>query len=212
MSKINISFGSNFQNKEMIESAIEAAEQYVFEHLKITWDVELRVSDEPRENLILEDGVGGRTITSSLIEFVINEKVATESKIFEMVSHELCHAARWGYNSEWMNTLFDGVICEGIATCFEAEIMKDREEKTFFIKIITERSDDENEKILESLKEQLDSKEYDYNAVFFNGNDELPRWAGYSLGYYFVKRYLDKTGKSIEEAYTDKYADFTLTK
>ena len=212
MNKINISFGSNFQNKEMIESAIEAAEQYVFEHLKITWDVELRVSDEPRENLILEDGVGGRTITSSLIEFVINEKVATESKIFEMVSHELCHAARWGYNAEWMNTLFDGIISEGIATYFEWEIMKEREEKTFFIKTITARSDDENEKILESLKEQLDSKEYDYNTIFFNGNDELPRWAGYSLGYYFVKKHLDKTGKSIEEAYTDKYADFTLTK
>ena len=212
MSKISISFGSNFQNKEMIESAIEAAEQYVFEHLKITWDVELRVSDEPRENLILEDGVGGRTITSSLIEFVINEKVATENSIFEMVSHELCHAARWGYNAEWMNTLFDGIISEGIATYFEWEIMKERGEKTFFITTITERSDDENEKILESLKEQLDSKEYDYNTIFFNGNDELPRWAGYSLGYYFVKKYLDKTGKSIEEAYTDKYADFTLTK
>ncbi len=38
--------------------------------------------------------------------------------------------------------------------------------------------------------------------------DELPRWAGYSLGYYFVKEYLERTGKKIEEAFFDKYADF----
>lgn len=38
--------------------------------------------------------------------------------------------------------------------------------------------------------------------------DELPRWAGYSLGYYLVKRYLERTGKKIEEAFFDKYADF----
>jgi hypothetical protein len=43
--------------------------------------------------------------------------------------------------------------------------------------------------------------------VFFNGNDELPRWAGYSLGYYLVKKYLTKTGKKIEDAFADKYAD-----
>ncbi len=38
--------------------------------------------------------------------------------------------------------------------------------------------------------------------------DELPCWAGYSLGYYLVKRYLERTGKKIEEAFFDKYADF----
>ena len=38
--------------------------------------------------------------------------------------------------------------------------------------------------------------------------DELPRWAGYSLGYYLVKRYLERTGKKIKEAFFDKYADF----
>ena len=30
---------------------------------------------------------------------------------------------------------------------------------------------------------------------FFNGNDELPRWAGYSLGYYLVKNILRKLVK-----------------
>lgn len=45
---------------------------------------------------------------------------------------------------------------------------------------------------------------------FFTGNDKLPRWSGYSLGYYLVKKYLEKTHKTIEEAFADKYEDFRI--
>lgn len=100
------------------------------------------------------------------------------------------------------------MISEGIATYLEAEFVKDRTEKTVFIKTILERSDEENEKILDKLRSQLDSKYYDYDTIFFNGSNELPRWAGYSLGYYLVRKYLKKTGKKIENAFADKYADF----
>lgn len=129
----------------------------------------------------------------------------------EMLVHELCHAARWGKNDEWINSLFDGIISEGIATYFESEFASNLKEKTTFIKTITERPDETNLEILEKLRNQLESNHYNYNAILFNGNDELPRWSGYSLGYYLVKKYLEKTGKTIEDAFTDKYADFKIT-
>ena len=100
------------------------------------------------------------------------------------------------------------MISEGIATYLEAEFIKNREEKTLFVKTILERTDEDNERILEELRDKLDSNYYDYDMIFFNGNDKLPRWSGYSLGYYLVKKYLEKTGKKIEEAFADKYADF----
>ena len=106
------------------------------------------------------------------------------------------------------NSLFDGVVSEGIATYLEAEFIKDRTGKTVFIKTILERSDEENEKILEKFRSQLELNYYDYDTIFFNGSNELPRWAGYSLGYYLVKKYLKKTGKKIEDAFADKHADF----
>ena len=84
--------------------------------------------------IIPEDGVGGHTRTFDFIEFAIDEEKATENLISEMVTHELCHAARWGKNDEWINSLLDGVISEGIATYLEAEFIKDRTEKTVFIK------------------------------------------------------------------------------
>lgn len=212
MNKVNILLtranGNLDDQTETIEKTVRVAEQYVFPKLKIDWDIDLLVTNRLYDIIITEDGVGGRTRTSDFIEFAIDEEKATENLISEMVAHELCHAARWGKNDEWINSLFDGVINEGIATYFEAEFVKDRTEKTVFIKTILERSDEENEKILEKLRSQLDSNYYDYDTIFFNGSNELPRWSGYSLGYYLVRKYLKKTGKKIEDAFADKYADF----
>ncbi len=213
MNKVNLLLteanGNLSSGREMIISAVKTTEEYVFPKLKIDWDIDLLVTNRLYDIIIPEDGVGGRTRTSDFIEVAINEK-ATENLISEMIAHELCHAARWGKNKEWINSLFDGIISEGIATYLEAEFVKDREEKTVFIKTILERTDNENEKILEKLRDQLDSNYYDYDTIFFNGNDELPRWSGYSLGYYLVKKYLEKINKKIEDAFADKYADFKI--
>ena len=202
--------GNLSSSKEIIKDAVKTAYEYVFPKLKVNWDIDLLVTNRLYDIIIPEDGVGGRTKTSDYIEFAIDEKKATKNSISEMVTHELCHAARWGKNDEQINSLFDGIISEGIATYLEAEFVKNRKEKTFFIKTILERTNDENEKILKELRSQLDSNYYDYNTIFFNGNDELPRWSGYSLGYYLVKKYLKKTNKKIENAFTDKYADFKI--
>lgn len=214
MNKVNLlvteANGNLSGSKEMIINAVKTAYEYVFSKLKVDWDIDLLVTNRLYDIIIPEDGVGGRTRTSDFIEFAINEEKATKNLISEMVAHELCHAARWGKNDEWINSLFDGIISEGVATYLEAEFVKDRKEKTVFIKTILERTDDKNEKILEKLRNQLDSNYYDYDTIFFDGNDELPRWAGYSLGYYLVKKYLEKTNKKIEDAFTDKYADFRI--
>ena len=214
MYKVNILLteanGNLSDSREIIVDAVKTAEEYVFPKLKVNWDIDLLVTNRLYDIIIPEDGVGGRTRTSDFIEFAINQEKATKNLISEMVAHEFCHAARWGKNDEWINSLFDGIISEGIATYLEAEFVKDRKEKTVFIETILERTDDENKKILEKLRDQLESNYYDYDTIFFNGNDELPRWSGYSLGYYLVKKYLEKTHKKIEDAFADKYAEFKI--
>ena len=209
MNKINILLtganGNLSDKKEMIEKAVKVAEEYAFQKLKIDWDIDVLVTNRLHDILIPEDGVGGYTRTS---DFALNQEKATENLISEMLVHELCHAARWGKNNEWMTSLFDRIINEGIATYFEAEFIKNRNERTVFIQTILERPDEENEKILDQVRDRLDSNEYDYYGIFFTGNNKLPRWSGYSLGYYLVKKYLEKTGKTIEEAFADNYVDF----
>lgn len=211
MNKVNILLteanGNLLNCRKMIIDAVKTAEEYAFPNLKINWDIDVLVTNRI-PMIIPENGAGGYTFSADFIRINIDDEKATENLISENVVHELCHAARWGKNDEWMKSLFDGLIFEGLACMFEAKFAKDKSEKTLFIKTILERTSEENEKILKELHEQLNSNYYDYNMIFFNGNDKLPRWSGYSLGYYLVKKYLEKTGKKIEEVFADKYADF----
>lgn len=192
--------------EEKIREAVEKAEKYAFEKLNIDWDIDLLVTNRLFNYLIPEDSVGGRTWSSDFIELAIDDQKVTEEAISEILTHELCHAARWGKNNEWTQMLLDEIIFEGIATYFEAEYAKTSGNKTFFLDTVTKRSDEENERILTQLSEQLNCKEYNHEAIFFRGNEKLLRWSGYSLGYYLVKRHLEKTGKSINEAYADEYS------
>ena len=213
MNKVNILLteanGNLSNKKEMIENAIKMAEEYAFSKLNIDWDIDVLVTNRI-PMIIPENGAGGYTFSADFIRINIDDKKVTGNLISENVVNELCHAARWGKNDEWIKSLFDGLIFEGLACVLEAEFVKDRSEKSLFIKTILERTDEKNEKILEELRGQLDSSRYNYDTIFFNGNNELPRWSGYSLGYYLVKKYLEKTGKKIEEAFADKYADFRI--
>lgn len=213
MNKINILLteanGNLSDKKEMIKTAVKTAEKYVFPKLKIDWDIDVLVTNRI-PMIIPENGAGGFTFSADFIRIIIDDKKATENLISENVVHELCHAARWGKNDEWIKSLFDGLLFEGLACVLEDEFVNNNLEKTLFIKTILERSDEENEKILAVVRDKLDSNEYNYDEIFFNGNDKLPRWAGYSLGYYLVKKYLEKTNKRIEDAFADKYADFRI--
>ena len=214
MSKINVllanSAGEFNETQSDIINAIKEVERYTFSKLKIDWNIDLVVNNRMDFLVIPEDGVGGYTYASDFIISALDLKSMSIPRFKEMLAHELCHAARWGKNDEWMNTLFDGMISEGVATYFNAEFAKNNSEKQFFTKTILERSDEENEHILNELRGNLDDKHYDYNTIFFTGNDKLPRWSGYSLGYYLVKKYLEKTHKTIEEAFADKYEDFRI--
>lgn len=214
MSKINVLLananGNLDETKDTILAAVKEVESYAFSKLKIDWNIDVVVTDSAYSIIIPEDGVGGYTYANNFIVSALDLKSMSIPRFKEMLAHELCHAARWGKNNEWMNTLFDGMISEGVATYFNAEFAKNNSEKQFFTKTILERSDEENEHILNELRGNLDDKHYDYNTIFFSGNDKLPRWSGYSLGYYLVKKYLEKTHKTIEEAFADKYEDFRI--
>ena len=113
-------------------------------------------------------------------------------EIAEVLVHELCHAVRWGKNDERLNTLYDTLIFEGITVCFTGEYCKDKSEHQFYMDVVMKRTDSENEKILKTLKEQLENTNYDYNKIFTGNGKDLPYWADYSLGYYLVKKYLKK--------------------
>ena len=47
-----------------------------------------------------------------------------------------------------------------------------------------------------------------FNKIFIDGDESLPRWSGYRLGYYLVKKYLQDKSKDIYTATLDRYKEF----
>ena len=166
---------------DYIPEAFQRAEEFILKKFKINWEVDVVVTSRMSDILIPEDGVGGRTYASDFIVINIEPKQATIAKLSEMLIHELGHAIRWGYNSEWAKDLFS----ESILKC----------------------SSDNNREILDLLKPNLQDNNYKYNDIFFGGGI-FPRWSGYSAGFYLVQKYLEITGKNIFQAIAEPYEDY----
>ena len=163
---------------------------------------------------IAEDGIAGKTLHSRLIMLSIdkNQHEINEDFIFETICHEMSHSLRWEKLPEYAETMFDGMILEGLAVALgeEAMIGSEQQDKQFFLKEMQKTSQAKIDEMIAALKDSFADKVYDYNKIFFTSDDILPRWAGYKLGYYFVKQYLRQTNQTIAQATLASYKEFSL--
>ena len=197
---------------ESIKKGIKRAKEYTAPKLNIAEDIDLVVTPELPDFLIPEDYLGARTYTGNFIMVSLDPSHVVEDLVYEVVCHEMCHAARWQKNTEEMKNLFDGMILEGLAVNFEEQAVQNQKNRQFFLESMLKRSDEENAKILDIIKGDLNNEYYDYYTIFILGNREkhIPRWSGYSVGYYIVKKYMAKTGKTIEEIYAEPFDNFRI--
>ena len=198
----------------MFKNAAQQAEAFVSsEFAQFDYEVDIVVTtSSPFLPTIAEDGITGKTLHSRLIMLSIDKQQheISEDFVFETVCHELSHSLRWEKLPEYAETMFEGMILEGLAVVLEEEAMADsgRRDQQFFLNEVQKTSQTEIDKMITALKDNFEDKVYDYNKIFFTGDDVLPRWAGYKLGYYFVKRYLHKTNQTIAQATLASYKDF----
>lgn len=198
----------------MFKNAAQQAEAFVSsEFAQFDYEVDVIIATSSFIlPTIAEDGIAGKTLHSRLIILSLdkNQHEISEGFIFETICHEMSHSLRWEKLPEYAETMFDGMILEGLAVALEEEAMikTGRQDKQFFLKEIQETPRAEIDKMITVLKDKFEDKIYDYNKIFFTGDDILPRWAGYRLGYYFVKRYLHKTNQTIAQATLASYKDF----
>lgn len=208
--------GNVFSENEIavINAAVTAAEQYLSRGFPFDYDVDLVVT--PPSLLmatIPEDGITGRTYSSRLVMLVIDKQQAeiSEDIVFETICHEMSHSMRWEKQPELANTLLENMIMEGLAVALEEKAMTDtkRKNKQFFLSTVQATDQKTIDELVEYLKSELENDQYDYERLFFRGDEKLPRWAGYKLGYYFVKKYMREHDVSIEEATLISYKNFS---
>lgn len=199
---------------DVLQSAARQAEKFISDNFEFDYDVDVMITAPSfLLSAIPEDGISGYTYSSRLIALVIDKEQGPlrEEIVFETMCHEMSHSMRWEKLPEYSKTMFDSMIFEGLAIALEEKAVADKavESRQFFLTEIQQTSQETIDGMIEQLKDTFDSKDFDYNTVFYSGNDSLPRWAGYRLGYYFVKKHLEKNTDTLEELTVASYAKFS---
>lgn len=219
MGKINLlianaNAGFNEDEIKLFKSATKASEEFIGSLFDFDYVVDLVItSPSYLMSTIPEDGISGRTYNSNLIMIAIDKQQAkiTEDRVFETICHEMSHSLRWEKLDEHSRTLFDGFILEGLAIVLEEKALDStkRKEKQFFLQEMQKTNQATVDLLISRLKDNFNDERYDYNKIFYTGDDAIPRWAGYRLGYYFVNKYLEETGSTIAEATLASYKNFS---
>jgi len=138
------------------------------------------------------DGIGGFSPADDYVQIALdftypNLKKILDKYVERTLIHELHHTQRYKAN-QLGNTLFEFMISEGLADYFVfeitgaapkwAKVLSDKQKKVMFKKAMPE----------------MNKKIFSYEDWFICGSKKrnIPKWAGYSLGFELVRLYLEK--------------------
>lgn len=167
---------------DRIRAGIDAL--VAIEHRQGAVDVLVRRADR---GIVPELGLGGSCYEPHLVTIAIAPESdafegALEAGVFrQTLAHELHHALRCaacGYGE----TFGDALVSEGLADHFAVEA-------TGCEPLLWTQSPGLSPTVLQRAHATLAATTYDHEAWFFGG-DDLPRWAGYALGWQLVAAYL----------------------
>ncbi len=113
-------------------------------------------------------------------------KAAVETWVPAALAHELHHSSRVRMGPGYGITLAEALVTEGLADHFVAEAFPDTPPQPWDDAL----SEDQETEVWERAQAVLEVPYgYDHRAWFF-GRGDLPRWAGYTLGYRIAQAYL----------------------
>lgn len=171
-------------------------------------DVDVVVYDNP-DSAIPEIGIGGYALNKHMIWISIdpsfpNLAQSIEKELGRTLAHELHHALRWkspGYGK----TLFEALITEGLADHFDMEVSNAQPHIWD-----TVLSNEYIQKYLDLAKKEFNKKNYNHSDWFFGSKERnIPKWTGYSLGFYLVGEYLKKNlNEKASSLYSKRATDF----
>lgn len=189
--KINVHIltasGSLSAFEERIQNRAQKAIQAIKSKIPLP-NVDIIIADNPA-GTIPHLGIGATTYSPNLVFISMDPSFKNFDKVLEelvrTLAHELNHSARWekiGYGK----TLLEALISEGLADCFDEEVTKGKPQA--WSKALDEA---QVKRFLKLAEKEFDNKKYDHMKWFF-GSGKFPNWTGYSLGYFLVKKYLEK--------------------
>lgn len=135
------------------------------------------------------NGVGGFCSWKDVILLFLNPQENWEIFLRDTIAHEFAHAVSPFYRGGDFS-VGEGLIFEGLAEHFREAIFGGKPAP--YSKAL---NGEEIKKIFEELKEKLTSKNWDFYMEVFYGTGRYPNWAGYSIGYNLVGKFLSNLKK-----------------
>jgi len=135
------------------------------------------------------NGLGGFCPWKNVILIFFNPKQGWENSLKETIIHEFVHSISPFYKGGDFS-IGEGLIFEGLAENFREKVFGG--ESAPYSKALNEEKAME---ILNEIKNKLDSKDWNEYMGIFYGTKKYTLWAGYSIGYYLIKKYLKNKGK-----------------
>jgi hypothetical protein len=140
-------------------------------------------------SIIPEIGLGGRANGTDVVRIAIDPlhpslDASLNTALLPLLAHELHHIARhreYGFSSN----LFEAMVLEGLADHFSIEVAGIDPP----IWALALRPSELDNWIGQADAVWLNAG-YDHDKWFFGSNPPPPRWAGYSIGFELVRRYL----------------------
>ncbi len=179
----------SYSYKKINEKYIKSSCKEVIEKCKKYLDKKVHIFLFPTfDKFALEkmNGLSGFYSWRDTILLFINSNGKWEDYFKGTVAHEIAHSL-----SPYCKpgaSIRDWIILEGIAENFKEFILKNSK-KTPWIKSI---SKEESKKLFDKMKGSIKkSNPKEYNEIFY-GTGKYPLWAGYAIGYYLVKEFIEK--------------------
>jgi len=169
-------------------------------------DMDVVISDDPM-GAIPEIGIGGMARNEHLLLISIDPNHVWSGAEFEhalrgTIAHEIHHCVRMG-SVGYGETLFDALITEGLADHFDQEV-NGGDPSLWSVAL----DDAQQETWLKRAREEFDRTSYDHAAWFYGKEGGQPKWAGYTLGYYLVGEYLNRSKKKASGLVNTPSSDF----
>ncbi len=190
---------------------IEQATESVLNKAKTllpTWNVDIIFSHVP-EFTIKETGTSGYTPNEHLIFVYLDMHSQNllnnfDEIIARVVAHELHHAVR-AQKIPWHKpSLIEAFVAEGLADHFDIEV-NNTDPPPWSCTL----SDPEFEKLFAKAKQEgITEPDANYKDWTLGLRKDIPKWAGYSIGFRLVDEYMKYTGKKASELVYEKAETF----
>ncbi len=196
----------NASQVELIEQMIKSGIDVILNLMPVD-DIKIRIVDNPAL-VIPEIGMGGynpnpnEVILSVNADFVDLENTL-EQHFIPQLAHEIHHAKRRrsvGYG----NTLLQAVVSEGLADHFSIEVSAIAP-PPWSVAL----SGDELQNWINEAGNSWNQQPYNHSAWFVGTSPDIPRWAGYSIGFELVKNFLsDNPNRSPSDLHNEPASSF----